>query len=33
MRKPLIDLDTCIDRGSCVAICPAAFELRDDEKT
>ncbi len=32
MRKPLIDWDTCIGCGSCVATCPAVFELRDDEK-
>lgn len=32
MHKLLIDWDTCIGCGSCVAICPAVFELRDDEK-
>ncbi len=32
MKKPVVDQETCIGCGSCVEICPAVFELREDEK-
>lgn len=32
MARPVVDYDLCEGCGSCVEICPSAFELRDDEK-
>lgn len=32
MKRPEIDIDLCEGCGSCVAICPEVFELRDDGK-
>ncbi len=32
MKYPVVDYETCIGCGSCVALCPEVFELRNDEK-
>ncbi len=32
MAKLVIDKDTCIGCGTCVALCPKVFKLTDDGK-
>ncbi|TAL25938.1 MAG: ferredoxin [Nitrospirae bacterium] len=31
MKIPVVDYETCIGCGSCIELCPAVFELRDDK--
>jgi len=31
-KVPHVDRDTCIGCGTCVALCPAVFQLKDDGK-
>ena len=32
MKSPVVDFSLCEGCGSCVAVCPEVFELRDDGK-
>ncbi|MDD5318145.1 MAG: ferredoxin [Candidatus ainarchaeum sp.] len=32
-KVPYVDRDACIGCGTCVAICPAVFQLKDDGKS
>ncbi|OGD66208.1 ferredoxin [Candidatus Berkelbacteria bacterium RIFCSPHIGHO2_12_FULL_36_9] len=32
MKKVTVDKDLCIGCGTCVSLCPAVFELKDDMK-
>lgn len=32
-KVPYVDRDACIGCGTCVALCPAVFQLKDDGKS
>jgi len=32
-KVPYVDRDKCIGCGTCVALCPAVFQLKDDGKS
>lgn len=32
-KEPVVDKDCCIGCGTCVALCPNVFQLKDDGKS